>query len=118
VSGPLKLQALCRRFGQLTDLDAGTVRRNGKSVSPSERLRVGYMPEERGLHPGMLVGEQLEYRRRLHGMSVTYAQAATRRWLERLGVADRADSKVDTLSPGNQQRACNWTPRWCTVLNC
>jgi ABC-type multidrug transport system ATPase subunit len=26
------------------------------------------------------------------------AQAATRKWLERLAVADRADSKVETLS--------------------
>ena len=32
------------------------------------------------------------------------AAAATTRWLERLEVADRATSKVETLSHGNQQR--------------
>ena len=90
-------------FG-LTDLDAGTVRWNGEPVGPTERRRFGYMPEERGLYPAMLVGEQLEYLGRLHRMSAVDARAATRTWLERLGVADRADSKVETLSHGNQQR--------------
>jgi len=90
-------------FG-LTELDAGTVRWNGAPVGQAERRRFGYMPEERGLYPGMIVGEQLEYLGRLHGMSAMDAQAATQLWLERLGVADRADSKVEALSHGNQQR--------------
>ena len=90
-------------FG-LTDLDAGTVKWNGAPVGPAERRRFGYMPEERGLYPSMLVGEQLEYLGRLHGMSPPDAAAATQAWLERLGVADRADSKVESLSHGNQQR--------------
>jgi ABC-2 type transport system ATP-binding protein len=90
-------------FG-LTDLDAGTVRWNGSPVGPAERRRFGYMPEERGLYPSMFVGEQLEYLGRLHGMSAPDAAAATRVWLERLGVADRAGSKVESLSHGNQQR--------------
>ncbi len=90
-------------FG-LTDLNAGTVRWNGALVGPPERRRFGYMPEERGLYPGMLVGEQLEYLGRLHGMSATDARATSGMWLERLGVGDRADSKVEALSHGNQQR--------------
>ena len=90
-------------FG-LTDLDAGTVMWNGVKVGQPERRRFGYMPEERGLYPGMLVGEQLEYLGRLHGMSAAGASAATRSWLERLQVADRIDSKVEVLSHGNQQR--------------
>jgi len=90
-------------FG-LTDLDAGTVRWKGGLVAQSERRRFGYMPEERGLYPSMLVGEQLEYLGRLHGMSLPDAVAATKAWLDRLGVSDRADSKVELLSHGNQQR--------------
>ncbi len=90
-------------FG-LTDLDAGTVTWNGAPVGPAERRRFGYMPEERGLYPGMLVSEQLVYLGRLHGMSAPDAAAATRAWLERLGIADRAASKVESLSHGNQQR--------------
>jgi ABC-2 type transport system ATP-binding protein len=52
----------------------------------------------------MLVKEQLEYLGRLHGMTERGAADATWTWLERLGIADRATSKVETLSHGNQQR--------------
>jgi len=90
-------------FG-LTDLDAGTVKWNGTPVGATQRRRFGYMPEERGLYPSMLVGEQLEYLGRLHGMSGADARAASRTWLDRLGVADRYGSKVEALSHGNQQR--------------
>ncbi|HVT42243.1 MAG TPA: ATP-binding cassette domain-containing protein [Acidimicrobiales bacterium] len=90
-------------FG-LTELDAGSVRWNGAPVRQASRRRFGYMPEERGLYPGMLVGEQLEYLGRLHGLSASDAATATRTWLERLDLADRLESKVEALSHGNQQR--------------
>jgi ABC-2 type transport system ATP-binding protein len=90
-------------FG-LTDLDAGEVSWNGSKVDQGARRRFGYMPEERGLYPGMLVGDQVEYMGRLHGLSPARAVTATKMWLERLGVADRSASKVDVLSHGNQQR--------------
>ena len=90
-------------FG-LTDLDAGSVRWNGVPVGATQRRRFGYMPEERGLYPNMLVAEELEYLGRLHGMDTRSAAAATKKWLERLDVADRSSSKVETLSHGNQQR--------------
>jgi ABC-2 type transport system ATP-binding protein len=90
-------------FG-LTTLDAGTVQWNGALVGARERRRFGYMPEERGLYPNMLVAEQVEYLGRLHGMDAIAASSATRAWLERLEVADRAASKVEALSHGNQQR--------------
>ena len=90
-------------FG-LIDLDAGTVRWNGSPVGAAQRRRFGYMPEERGLYPGMLVGEQLEYLGRLHGMTGRAAVSATQTWLEQLGIADRATSKLESLSHGNQQR--------------
>ncbi len=90
-------------FG-LTDLDAGSVRWNGAPIGPTERRRFGYMPEERGLYPNMLVAEQVAYIGRLHGMDASAAASATEHWLERLAVADRATSKVAALSHGNQQR--------------
>jgi ABC-2 type transport system ATP-binding protein len=90
-------------FG-LTDLDAGAVRWDGAPVGPAERRRFGYMPEERGLYPNMLVAEQVAYIGRLHGMDASAAASATTGWLERLAVADRATSKVGALSHGNQQR--------------
>lgn len=90
-------------FG-LTDLDAGVVKWDGVPVGRTQWRRFGYMPEERGLYPGMLVAEQVEYLGRLHGMSPPDAAAATRTWLDRLDIGDRAASKVEALSHGNQQR--------------
>ncbi len=90
-------------FG-LIDLNAGTVRWNGEAVGQAQRRRFGYMPEERGLYPGMLVGEQIEYLGRLHGLDPARATRAARTWLERLEIADRIGSKVEALSHGNQQR--------------
>ena len=102
-NGAGKTTAMRAIFG-LTDLDAGSVHWNGLPVGPAQRRRFGYMPEERGLYPNMLVAEQVQYLGRLHGMDATTAAAATTRWLERLEVADRATSKVEVLSHGNQQR--------------
>ncbi len=90
-------------FG-LTELDAGAVRWNGSPIVPAQRRRFGYMPEERGLYPGMLVGDQVRYLGRLHGMPERAAAASALHWLERLGLADRTSSKVESLSHGNQQR--------------
>ncbi len=90
-------------FG-LADLDAGAIRWEGRPVDEAARHRFGYMPEERGLYPNMKVAEQVEYLGRLHGMTIPDARRATAQWLERLGVANRADDKVEALSHGNQQR--------------
>jgi len=103
-NGAGKTTAMRAVFG-LVALDAGVVRWKGAPVSGSDRRRFGYMPEERGLYPGMVVLDQIEYLARLHGMSLATARAAGMQWLERLGIADRADSKVEALSLGNQQRA-------------
>ena len=91
-------------FG-LLELDAGEVLWAGRPVGMTERLRFGYMPEERGLYPRMRLGDQLAYFGSLHGLSTRAARAAASRWIERLGLADRADAKVEELSHGNQQRA-------------
>jgi ABC-2 type transport system ATP-binding protein len=91
-------------FG-LVELDSGELLWDRRPVGLTERLRFGYMPEERGLYPRMPVREQLEYFARLHGMGVGAARTAASAWLERLGLADRAMAKVEELSHGNQQRA-------------
>jgi ABC-2 type transport system ATP-binding protein len=84
--------------------DRGEVRWKGERVDREARLRFGYMPEQRGLYPRMRVGEQMTYFAQQHGMDGRSATAATRRWLERLGLADREKSKLEELSHGNQQR--------------
>ena len=84
--------------------DAGTVRWHGAPVDAATRARFGYMPEERGLYPKMRVRDQLVYFARLHGLDTAAAGAAADRWIERLGLGQRAADRVETLSLGNQQR--------------
>jgi ABC-2 type transport system ATP-binding protein len=88
----------------VTALDSGTIRFEGREVDAQARRRFGYMPEERGLYPGMKVLDQLVYLGRLHGMTAADAAASANRQCERLGLAQRLDSKVEELSLGNQQR--------------
>jgi len=84
--------------------DSGEVRIGGQPVDAAMRRRIGYMPEERGLYPKMVVGDQLRYLAELHGLSRADAAGSVARWTERLGVAGRARDEVQKLSLGNQQR--------------
>jgi ABC-2 type transport system ATP-binding protein len=84
--------------------DAGTVRWQGRPLDAEARRRFGYMPEERGLYPKMKVLEQLVYLARLHGLSRPDASRRAAETIEVLGVAERANDRVENLSLGNQQR--------------
>jgi ABC-2 type transport system ATP-binding protein len=84
--------------------DRGEVRWRGSVPDADTRRRFGYMPEERGLYPKMRVGDQLTYLARLHGVQRLRAAASAMRWLERLGLSDRARDQLEQLSLGNQQR--------------
>ncbi len=84
--------------------DAGAVRWRGRPVDARAWRRFGYMPEERGLYPAMRTAEQIAYFGQLSGLTARDAAAAARRWMDRLGLADRAGSRIDRLSHGNQQR--------------
>ena len=85
--------------------DSGSVTLDGQPLTAEQRTRFGYMPEERGLYPKMKVAEQIVYLGRLHGMSPAQAKSNTESLLERLGLGERVDDTVESLSLGNQQRA-------------
>ena len=103
-NGAGKTTAMRAVFG-LVDLDAGELLWDGDPITLTERLRFGYMPEERGLYPRMPVGDQIEYFARLHGLEAPMARTAAADWLARLGLGERMGAKVEELSHGNQQRA-------------
>ena len=88
----------------LVDPDQGRVLWNGRPPTPEDRLRFGYMPEERGLYPKMKLREQLVYFAQLSGLGRSRAAASADEWLDRVGLSDRAFSKLEELSHGNQQR--------------
>ncbi|GAA2910067.1 ABC-2 type transport system ATP-binding protein [Microbacterium keratanolyticum] len=85
--------------------DGGSVTLNGQEITTADRRRFGYMPEERGLYPKMKVLEQVAYLARLHGFSKADATARATALLTELGLGERLDSLIESLSLGNQQRA-------------
>jgi len=91
-------------LGVLTS-DRGSVTLDGVPLQAGDRRRFGYMPEERGLYPKMRTAEQLVYLARLHGFSSAAAERSARDLLEQLGLAERGNDTVESLSLGNQQRA-------------
>ena len=102
-NGAGKTTAMRSIFG-LVRLDEGAVRWRGQPIGQAERVRFGYMPEQRGLYPKMKIAHQLTYLGRIHGMTNSEAQDAAERWLEVLGLSDRSSDPLEKLSHGNQQR--------------
>jgi ABC-2 type transport system ATP-binding protein len=102
-NGAGKTTAMRAVFG-LVELDSGALHWRGGPIGAGERRRFGYMPEERGLYPRMTVREQLLYFGELCGRSRVAVARSVDTWLDRLGLNDRANERLDVLSHGNQQR--------------
>ena len=83
--------------------NSGTITVDRRPFHPKQ-FRIGYLPEERGLYPKKGVEEQLMYLAQLRGSSRADAKQQTMRWLKRLGVEEYAQSRLETLSKGNQQK--------------
>ena len=83
--------------------NAGTITMDGKPFRPKD-YQIGYLPEERGLYPKKGVQEQILYLAALRGLDRKTAKKQAAYWLERMGVAEYAAKKLETLSKGNQQK--------------
>ena len=84
--------------------DRGEVRYDGRPVGEEDRRRWGYMPQERGLYPGMPAGDQVVHFGRLHGLSRRDATSKAHTLLAELDLDDRWAERTDKLSGGMQQR--------------
>ena len=84
--------------------DAGTVEVLGTTDLQSTRLRIGYLPEERGLYPKMRVIDHLVFLGVLKGLGRRDAMKRARAGLEEVGLGEQARDKVETLSKGMQQK--------------
>jgi ABC-2 type transport system ATP-binding protein len=84
--------------------DVGTVDVFGRRIDDEARSRIGYLPEERGLYQKMEVLDQIVFLAVLKGMDRAEARRAGGEWLERLELSDWADSPLDELSKGMQQK--------------
>jgi len=83
--------------------DGGEVLIDGKPID-YDKIGIGYLPEERGLYPKKVIAEQLAYFAELKGMTPKEAVKAIDYWLQRLGMTEYRNKRLDTLSKGNQQK--------------
>ncbi|MGH9414364.1 MAG: ABC transporter ATP-binding protein [Terriglobales bacterium] len=84
--------------------DAGQVQVLGQPAGHKAKDSIGYLPEERGLYQKMKIREQLEFFAQLQGLRAAQARARVKHWLERVGLAEWAEKKVNDLSKGMQQK--------------
>ena len=75
---------------------------NGKPFSPEDDIRVGYLPEERGLYKKESVIDTMVYFARLKG--VKNPREWSMNFLSRVGLEDSAKTRIDKLSQGMQQK--------------
>ncbi|UCC26400.1 MAG: ATP-binding cassette domain-containing protein [Gemmatimonadales bacterium] len=84
--------------------DEGRVELFGSDPDETRRRRVGYLPEERGLYRKMKVLDLLAFMGEIRGVAPTEGRRRAGDWLDRLGLQDWIDRKVEDLSKGMQQK--------------
>jgi ABC-2 type transport system ATP-binding protein len=88
----------------ITVPDSGTVHIFGQPLTRNLLDRVGYLPEERGLYKKMKIMENLVLLARLKGVRVPEAVRRANQWMDRLELGGWANSRVEELSKGMQQK--------------
>jgi ABC-2 type transport system ATP-binding protein len=81
---------------------SGKLMVSGKKFAPENGFTVGYLPEERGLYKKEKVIDVMIYFGKLKGQSNPRAWSIE--YLERVGLADKVNEKIDKLSSGQQQK--------------
>jgi len=86
--------------------DAGRISLLGgdPAADPKILRRVGFLPEERGVYRKMKVTDVIVFFAELKGIDRRKARTDADAWLERMGLGDWKQAKVETLSKGMQQK--------------
>ena len=83
--------------------DAGRLSLLGGLPTRDALMRIGYLPEERGLYRKERVLDILRYFGRLKGLAAATAEARAEQMLRRVGLHEHRFSKVEALSRGMSQ---------------
>ncbi len=84
--------------------DRGTVSLFGADPDVTRRTKVGYLPEERGVYKKMKCLEFVTFLGEIRGLRRAEGARRGKAWLERLGLGDWSEKKVEDLSKGMQQK--------------
>ncbi len=95
---------LIRIINRITAPDSGEVFFDGRRFSAEDVMKIGYLPEERGLYKKMKVGEQAVYLAMLKGLSRAEAVKRLKEWFERFDIMAWWNKKLEELSKGMQQK--------------
>jgi len=93
-----------RMLLRILNPDAGQILLWGRPVDQKALDRIGFLPEERGLYRRMQVGRLLAFMAEIKGIPPSKSMPRIRDWLERFGLADRENARLQELSKGNQQK--------------
>ncbi len=93
-----------RILNRITLPDSGEVLFDGRPQEAADVMRIGYLPEERGLYKKMKVGEQALYLAQLKGLSHREAKERLTHWFEKFGIMPWWNRKLEELSKGMQQK--------------
>jgi len=83
--------------------DGGKITLNGEDFS-AKNFKIGYLPEERGMYQKVKILEQLVYFAKLKGYDPHAAKKSALELLDRVGLEEYANKKLEVLSKGNQQK--------------
>ncbi len=95
---------LIRIVNRITMPDEGEVMLGGRRMTDADLVRIGYLPEERGLYKKMKVGEQALYLARLKGLDKATAAKRLRQWFDKFDINPWWNKKLEELSKGMQQK--------------
>ncbi len=84
--------------------DSGSVMLDGKRLAESDKARIGYLPEERGLYKKMKVGDMLAFLAEIKGADKAKSAARADEWLKRFDIFDWKGRKIEELSKGMAQK--------------
>ncbi len=85
--------------------DEGQINFEGRPFDASnDIIRIGYMPEERGLYKKMKIGEQAVYLAQLKGLPRGVAIEKVKEWFEKFEMQSWWNKKVEDLSKGMGQK--------------
>ncbi len=94
---------LIRIIMQVFAPDSGAVYIDKTPISDTN-VSFGYLPEERGLYPKKKISSQLMYFAELKGVPRAKATANIDRLLAKLEISEYKNTRLDSLSKGNQQK--------------
>ena len=95
---------MIRIINKIIESDRGQILFEGRPLENKDLLKIGYLPEERGLYKNMTIEEQALYFGQLKGMTKAEANNQLNYWLDKFEIQAWKKKKLEKLSKGMAQK--------------